>query len=84
MAQKIIIFFVIYLFLNILNLFLIDKTYAYYGARKDFAKVLGEVSDIKNNGSNYQLLLLIKLIYQIATRQKLNQAIRELPLSRHS
>jgi len=54
MVRKVTILFIVYLFLNILNLFLIDKAYAYYGARKDFAKVLGEVSDIKNNGSNYQ------------------------------
>jgi len=54
MVRKVTILFIVYLFLNILNLFLIDKAYAYYGARKDFAKVLGEVSDIKNNGNNYQ------------------------------
>lgn len=54
MVRKIAIFFVIYLFLNVLNLFLIDKAFAYSNTRKDFAQVLGEISDRKNNSKNYQ------------------------------
>lgn len=46
--------FAIYLFLNVLNLFLIDKTFAYVNTRKDFVAVLGEITDRKNNGQNYQ------------------------------
>jgi len=48
------IIFVVYLFLNILNLFLIEKTFAYSKTRKDFAQVLGEISDRRNNSENYQ------------------------------
>lgn len=48
------ILFVIYLFLNALNLFLIDKTFVYANTRKDFAQVLGEISERKNNSENYQ------------------------------
>jgi len=54
MVRKITIFFIVYLFLNILNLFLIDKAFAYSNTRKDFDQVLGEISDRKNNSSNYQ------------------------------
>src|SRR5450830_65156 len=54
MVRKIAIFFVIYLLLNVLNLFLIDKAFAYSNTRKDFAQVLGEISDRKNNSKNYQ------------------------------
>lgn len=54
MIRKVGILFVIYLFLNILNLFLIEKTFAYSRARKDFAQVLGEISDRRNNSENYQ------------------------------
>jgi hypothetical protein len=41
------------LFLNILNLFLIDKTFIYTKTRKDFAQVLGEIAD-RRNSENYQ------------------------------
>ncbi|MFA6081745.1 MAG: hypothetical protein WC741_05075 [Patescibacteria group bacterium] len=54
MMRKAGILFVVYLFLNILNLFLIDKTFVYSKTRKDFAQVLGEISDRRNNGKNYQ------------------------------
>lgn len=54
MVRRIIVLFVIYLFLNILNLFLIDKAFVYSNTRKDFAQVLGEISERKNNSENYQ------------------------------
>ena len=54
MMRKAGIIFVVYLFLNILNLFLIEKTFAYSKTRKDFAQVLGEISDRRNNSENYQ------------------------------
>ena len=54
MVRKVVILFIIYLFLNILNLFLIDKAFAYSNTRRDFDQVLGEISDRKNNSSNYQ------------------------------
>ena len=54
MIRKVSIFFVIYLFLNVLNLFLIDKAFVYANTRNDFAQVLGEISDRKNNSKNYQ------------------------------
>jgi len=54
MVRKIAVFFVIYLFLSILNLFLIDKAFAYSNTRRDFAQVLGEISDKKDNSKNYQ------------------------------
>lgn len=54
MVRKTTILFIIYLFLNILNLFLIDKTFVYANTRKDFAQVLGEITDRKNNSQNYQ------------------------------
>jgi hypothetical protein len=54
MVRRVIILFVVYLFLNIFNLFLIDKASVYAKTRKDFAKVLGEISDKKNNSENYQ------------------------------
>lgn len=54
MVRKVVILFGIYLFLNILNLFLIEKTYAYSEKRKDFNQVLGVISDLKNNAENYQ------------------------------
>lgn len=37
-----------------MNLFLIDKAFAYSNTRRDFAQVLGEISDRKDNGTNYQ------------------------------
>lgn len=48
MTRKIVALFIVYLFLNILNLFLIEKTFVYHSARKDFAQVLGEITDRKN------------------------------------
>lgn len=54
MVRKVVIFFVLYLLLNVLNLFLIDKAFIYANTRKDFAQVLGEITDRKNNGENYQ------------------------------
>jgi hypothetical protein len=54
MIRKVIILFTIYLFLNVLNLFLIDKAFVYSNTRKDFARVLGEISEKKNNSENYQ------------------------------
>ena len=54
MVRKISITFIIFLFLSLLNLFLIEKAFAYSNIRKDFAQVLGEISDRKNNGQNYQ------------------------------
>ena len=54
MMKKAVVLFIIYIFLNVLNLFLIDKTYVYAKTRKDFAQVLGEISDRKNNGNSYQ------------------------------
>lgn len=54
MMRKAGILFVIYLFLNILNLFLIDKTFVYSKTREDFSQVLGEISDRRNNSENYQ------------------------------
>lgn len=54
MVRKISIFFIIFLFLSLLNLFLIDKAFAYSNIRKDFDQVLGEISDKRNNSENYQ------------------------------
>lgn len=54
MVKKIVVLFVVYLFLNVLNLFLIDKAFIYSQQRKDFAQVLGEISDRRNNADNYQ------------------------------
>ena len=54
MIRKVGALFAIYLFLNILNLFLIDKAFVYANTRKDFTKVLGEISDRRNNAENYQ------------------------------
>lgn len=54
MVRKVVVFFILYLFLNIFNLFLIEKAFAYSEKRKDFNQVLGEISDRKNNADNYQ------------------------------
>lgn len=54
MMRKAGIFFVAYVFLTILNLFLIEKTFVYSKTREDFAQVLGEISNRKNNSENYQ------------------------------
>ncbi len=49
MVRKAVIFFGIYLFLNVLNLFLIDKTFAYEKNRKEMAKFLLEITEAKNS-----------------------------------
>lgn len=49
MVRKIAIVFLIYLFLNALNLFLIDKAFAYEKSRKEMAKFLLEISEAKNS-----------------------------------
>ncbi len=54
MIRKIAVLFTFYIFLNILNIFLIEKAYAYLETRRDFATVLGEITDRKNNSDNYQ------------------------------
>lgn len=43
----------LYIFLNIINLFLIDKAFAYQKKRTEIANLLSEVNDAKNN-KNYQ------------------------------
>lgn len=59
MVGKVIVLFIVYLFLNVLNLFLIDKTYLYAKNRDQIGKVLGEISQFttsyKNNSDgNYE------------------------------
>jgi hypothetical protein len=49
MVRKIVVLFVLYLFLNVLNLFFIDKAFAYEKNRKEMAKFLSEITEIKNN-----------------------------------
>lgn len=49
MVRKIAIVFLIYLFLNALNLFLIDKAFAYEKNRREMAKFLLEISEAKNS-----------------------------------
>ena len=51
MVRKVVALFVVYLFLNILNLFFIDKAFIYDKNRKNLESILGEISE-KNN--NYQ------------------------------
>lgn len=53
MVRKVVVLFVVYLFLNILNLYLIDKAFAYEKNRKEIANFLTELTDAKN-GKNYQ------------------------------
>jgi len=59
MKRKVIVFFIVYLFLNVLNLFLIDKTYLYAKGRDQIGKVLGEISQFSasynnNSSGNYE------------------------------
>lgn len=54
MVRKVMILFVVYLLLNVMNLFLINKAFIYAKTRNDFANVLGEIADRKNGGQNYQ------------------------------
>lgn len=53
MVRKVVALFIVYLFLNILNLFLIDKAFAYEKSRKEIASFLTELADAKS-GKNYQ------------------------------
>ena len=59
MVRKVIILSVLYLFLNVLNLFLIDKTYVYAKNRQQIGNVLGEISQFSasynnNSSGNYE------------------------------
>lgn len=49
MVRKVIVLFVVYLFLNVLNLFLIDKTFIYENNRKEMSQFLTEITEAKNN-----------------------------------
>ena len=49
MVRKVVVLFVVYLFLNVLNLFLIDKTYFYAKSRDQIGKVLGEISQFNSS-----------------------------------
>src|SRR3990167_6961398 len=49
MVKKVVILFVIYLFLNVLNLFLIDKAFAYEKNRREMTKFLTEIIEVKNS-----------------------------------
>ncbi len=49
MVKKVVILFVIYLFLNVLNLFLIDKAFVYGKNRKEMTKFLSEITEAKNS-----------------------------------
>ena len=49
MVKKVVILFVIYLFLNVLNLFLIDKAFAYEKNRREMTKFLTEITEVKNS-----------------------------------
>jgi hypothetical protein len=53
MKKKLILLFSAYLLLNVLNLFLIDKAFAYEKSRKEIANFLTELTDAKS-GKNYQ------------------------------
>jgi hypothetical protein len=52
MVRKIVILFVIYLLLNVLNLFLIDKAFVYEKNRQVISEFLTELTESKNK--NYQ------------------------------
>ncbi len=59
MVRKVVILSVFYLFLNVLNLFLIDKTYVYAKNRQQIGNVLGEISQFSasynnNSSGNYE------------------------------
>ena len=59
MVRKVIILSVLYLFLNVLNLFLIDKTYVYAKNRQQIGNILGEISQFSasynnNSSGNYE------------------------------
>lgn len=52
MLKKVAILFMIFLFLNVLNLFLIDKTYVYAKNRQRIGDVLGEISQFTTSYKN--------------------------------
>lgn len=59
MVRKVVILSVLYLFLNVLNLFLIDKTYVYAKNRQQIGSILGEISQFSasynnNSSGNYE------------------------------
>ncbi len=59
MVRKVVVLFIFYLFLNVLNLFLIDKTYLYVKNRQQIGNILGEISQftasyINNSSGNYE------------------------------
>ncbi len=59
MVRKAVILSVFYLFLNVLNLFLIDKTYVYAKNRQQIGNILGEISQFSasynnNSSGNYK------------------------------
>lgn len=59
MVRKVVILSVFYLFLNVLNLFLIDKTYVYAKNRQQIGNILGEISQFSasynnNSSGNYE------------------------------
>lgn len=59
MVRKVVILSVFYLFLNVLNLFLIDKTYVYAKNRQQIGNILGEISQFSasynnNSSGNYK------------------------------
>jgi len=59
MVRKVIILSILYLFLNVLNLFLIDKTYIYAKNQQQIGNILGEISQFSasynnNSSGNYE------------------------------
>ena len=52
MMRKAVVLFVVYLLLNFLNLYLIDKTYAYTKSREEIGSVLGEISQFTSSYNN--------------------------------
>ena len=59
MVKKAATLFIVFLFLNVLNLFLIDKTYIYARNRQQIGNILGEISQFNasyksNSGGNYE------------------------------
>ncbi len=53
MVRKVVVLFVIYLFLNVLNLFFIDKAFTYQKNRQEMSRFLSEITEAKN-GTNSQ------------------------------
>lgn len=49
MVRKVAVLFIIYLFLNVLNLFLIDKAFVYENNRKEMSQFLIEITEAKNS-----------------------------------